>query len=161
MKAIVAMCRNRVIGINDKLPWPPIKEDFKWFKEFTINKTIVIGKKTFDSLPKLKDRNCIVVIKPQPELSHIKNQSFINNNGMISKMMLFEEIINLPNNSELIIAGGAKTYSKFLPYITEFYVTHVNGDYPGNIHMPHFEHLFTNKEVVKEFDLHKVIKYSK
>ena len=161
MKAIVAMSRNRCIGLNDKLPWPPIKEDFKWFKEFTLNKTIVIGKKTFDSLPKLKDRDCVVVIKPQPELSHIKNQHFVNNKGMTCKMMMFEEIINLPNTNELIVAGGAKTYNKFLPYIKEFYVTHINEAYPGDTYMPHFEHLFNNFELVKEFDGHKVIKYSK
>jgi len=48
-----------------------------------------------------------------------------------------------------------------LPYITEFYVTHVNGKYDGDTFMPPFEDLFTHKEVVKEFDLHKVIMYTK
>ena len=71
MKAIVAMGRNRVIGLNDKLPWPPIKEDFKWFKEFTINNTIVIGKKTFDTLPPLKDRNIIVITNSIKEFEFI------------------------------------------------------------------------------------------
>jgi dihydrofolate reductase len=48
-----------------------------------------------------------------------------------------------------------------LPYITEFYVTHVNGNYDGDTFMPPFEDLFTHQEVVKEFDGHKVVKYSK
>ena len=42
-----------------------------------------------------------------------------------------------------------------------FYVTHVNGSYDGDTYMPEFEHLFTIQEIVKEFDGHKVIKYTK
>ena len=61
----------------------------------------------------------------------------------------------------LIVAGGAKTYVNLLPYIDEFYVTHVNGSYEGDTFMSSFEHLFTNQEIVKEFDGHKVIKYTK
>jgi len=56
MKAIIAMAQNRVIGKNNGLPWPSIKEDFKWFKEFTMGKTLIVGKNTFDTLPLLKNR---------------------------------------------------------------------------------------------------------
>jgi len=69
--------------------------------------------------------------------------------------------MELDKDPDIIVAGGAKTYVRLLPYITEFYVTHVNGTYEGDTFMPPFEDLFTNKEVVKEFDLHKIIKYSK
>ena len=152
MKAIVAMGRNRVIGLNDKLPWPPIKEDFKWFKEFTINNTIVIGKKTFDTLPPLKDRNIIVIT------NSIKESVSVNCNTN-TKYIFTNKLDTIPKDA--IIAGGSTIYKLFLPQITEFYVTHINGDYPGDTYLPHFEHLFTNKEVVKEFDGHKVIKYTK
>ena len=70
-------------------------------------------------------------------------------------------IFELKNNPDIIVAGGAKTYVRLLPYITEFYVTHVNGSYEGDTFMPPFEDLFTQQEVVKEFDGHKVVKYSK
>ena len=53
MKAILAMAKNRVIGKNGKLPWPSIKNDFKWFQEFTTGKKIIVGKNTFDTLPLL------------------------------------------------------------------------------------------------------------
>ena len=66
MKAIAAMSKNRCVGKNKGLPWPSIKEDFKWFKEFTMGKTLILGKNTFDTLPKLKDRECMVIVKPQP-----------------------------------------------------------------------------------------------
>ena len=49
----------------------------------------------------------------------------------------------------------------FLPYITEFYVTHIKGTYDADTYMIPFEHLYNKQEVVKEFDGHRVIKYTK
>ncbi len=60
-----------------------------------------------------------------------------------------------------IVAGGAKTYELLMPYVTELFVTHVRGNYDGDVFMPLFEHLFSNQTVVKEFDGHKVIRYNR
>jgi dihydrofolate reductase len=164
MKAIIAIAKNRVIGKNGGLPWPSIKEDFKWFKEFTTGKKLIVGKNTFDTLPLLKNREILVLTRMVEELdAYVQNQYFVNNNGLSGKMIDIRDVIifELKNNPDIIVAGGAKTYVRLLPYITEFYVTHVNGSYDGDTFMPPFEDLFTNKEIVKEFDGHKVIKYSK
>jgi dihydrofolate reductase len=157
MKAILAMAKNRVIGKDGGLPWSSIKEDFKWFKEFTTGKKLIVGKNTFDTLPMLKNREIFVLTRRIEELSEIPNQYLINKNDLTGKII--SDISDL--DSDIIVAGGAKTYVRLLPYITEFYVTHVNGSYEGDTFMPPFEDLFTNKEVVKEFDGHKVIKYTK
>jgi dihydrofolate reductase len=157
MKAILAMAKNRVIGKDGGLPWPSIKNDFIWFKEFTTGKKLIVGKNTFDTLPMLKNREIFVLTRRIEELSEIPNQYLINKNDLTGKII--SDVSDL--DSDIIVAGGAKTYVRLLPYITEFYVTHVNGSYEGDTFMPPFEDLFTNKEVVKEFDLHKVIKYSK
>jgi hypothetical protein len=87
----------------------------------------------------------------------------VNNNAMTGQMITMEDVESYSRfrKGYLIVAGGAKTYVKLLPYITEFYVTHVNGNYDGDTFMPPFEDLFTQQEVVKEFDGHKVVKYSK
>ena len=164
MKAIVAMAKNRVIGKNSALPWPSIKEDLNHFKEFTTGKTLIVGKNTFDTLPLLKNRECLVLTKPVEAIdAYITNQYLVNNNAMTGQMITMEDVESYSRfrKDYLIVVGGAKTYVKLLPYITEFYVTHVNGNYDGDIFMPAFEHLFDHQEVVKEFDLHKVIKYSK
>jgi len=164
MKAIIAMAQNRVIGKNGGLPWPSIKEDFKHFKEFTMGKTLIVGKNTFDTLPLLKNRECLVLTKPVEAIdAYITNQYLVNNNAMTGQMITMEDLESYSEfrKDYLIVAGGAKTYVKLLPYITEFYVTHVNGTYDGDVFMPPFEDLFTNQEVVKEFDGHKVVKYSK
>ena len=151
------MAKNRVIGKDGGLPWPSIKNDFIWFKEFTTGKKLIVGKNTFDTLPMLKNREIFVLTRRIEELSEIPNQYLINKNDLTGKII--SDVSDL--DSDIIVAGGAKTYVRLLPYITEFYVTHVNGTYDGDTFMPPFEDLFTNKEVVKEFDLHKVIKYSK
>ena len=163
MKAIIAMAENRVIGKNGGLPWPSIKEDFKWFKEFTMGNTLIVGKNTFDTLPLLKNRECLVLVKEDKIMAANPNQYLVNNNSMTGQLITMTDIESYSQfrKDYLIVAGGAKTYVKLLPYITEFYVTHVNGNYDGDTFMPEFEHLFTNKEVVKEFDLHKVIMYTK
>ena len=163
MKAIIAMAQNRVIGKNNGLPWPSIKEDFKWFKEFTMGKTLIVGKTTFDTLPLLKNRECLVLTKPVEAIdAYITNQYMVNNNAMTGQMITMEDVESYSRfrKDYLIVVGGAKTYVKLLPYITEFYVTHVNGNYDGDTFMPEFEHLFAHQEVVKEFDGHKVIKYT-
>lgn len=163
MKAIIAMAKNRVIGKNGGLPWSPIKEDFKHFKEFTVGNTIVVGKNTFDTLPLLKNRECLVLVKEDKIMVTNPNQYLVNNNSMTGQLVTMKDIESYSQfkRDYLIVAGGAKTYIKLLPYITEFYVTHVNGTYDGDTFMPEFEHLFTNQEVVKQFDGHKVIKYTK
>jgi len=164
MKAIIAMAQNRVIGKNGGLPWPNIKEDFKHFKEFTMGKTLIVGKNTFDTLPLLKNRECLILTRPVESIdAYITNQYMVNNNAMTGQMITMEDVESYSRfrKGYLIVAGGAKTYVKLLPYITEFYVTHVNGTYDGDTFMPPFEDLFTQQEVVKEFDGHKVVKYSK
>ena len=162
MKAIIAMAENRVIGKNGGLPWPSIKEDFKHFKEFTMGNTLIVGKNTFDTLPLLKNRECLVLVKEDKIMAANPNQYLVNNNSMTGKLITMTDIESYSQfrKDYLIVAGGAKTYIKLLPYITEFYVTHVNGNYDGDTFMPPFEDLFTHKEVVKEFDGHKVIMYS-
>ena len=164
MKAIVAMAKNRVIGKNGGLPWPSIKEDFKHFKEFTTGKTLIVGKNTFDTLPLLKNRECLVLTKPVEAIdAYITNQYLVNNNAMTGQMITMEDVESYSEfrKDYLIVAGGAKTYVKLLPYIKEFYVTHINGTYEGDTFMPPFEDLFTHQEVVKEFDRHKVVVYTR
>ena len=163
MKAIMAMSENRCIGKENKIPWY-VPNDFKWFKEFTMGKTLIVGKTTFDTLPLLKNRECLVLTKPVEAIdAYITNQYLVNNNAMTGQMITMEDVESYSRfrKDYLIVVGGAKTYVKLLPYITEFYVTHVNGNYDGDTFMPEFEHTFSNKEVVKEFDGHKVIMYTK
>jgi len=157
MKAILAMSENRAIGKNGALPWPSIKEDFKWFKEFTMGKILIVGHTTFTTLPTLKNRNLIVLTR----MVYPDTYDPINNMAFCYRDK--DNIVNLDSShkGELIVIGGAKTYELFLPYITEFYVTHIKGTYDADTYMIPFEHLYNKQEVIKEFDGHRVIKYTK
>lgn len=158
MKAIAAMDENRGIGKDRQLPWPIIKEDFRFFKEFTTNKILIVGHNTFNTLPPLRNRNIVILTKYSEEYEEVYdpvyNYAYCYRN--------FQGILDINDGQpNLICAGGAKTYQLFLPYITEFYVTHVKGIHDADTFMPPFEHLFTKQDPVKEFDGHHIIRYSK
>ena len=154
MKAIAAMSENRVIGNKGQIPWR-ISNDFKWFKEFTFNKTILVGSNTYKTLPILPNRKILV-------LSNKLNDTWYNVATDTSMAVVcLDEVYALDKTREIIIAGGAKVYSLFLSQITEFYVTHIKGEYEGDVFMPPFEHLFSKQELVKTFGEHKVVKYAK
>lgn len=179
MKAIMAMSENRAIGKSGGIPWSPIKNDFKWFKEFTLGKNIVVGHSTFQTLPPLKGRNIYFISRPKPitpnDIPVGDYNHHVNAHGTVGRRICYyQEVIYGQTTVDMmtgyesqwqmtdpVIAGGAKMYELFLPYITEFYVTHIKGSYDADTFMPPFEHLFSKQEVVKEFDEHKVVKYTK
>ena len=148
------MSENRGIGNKGQIPWKN-SEDFKWFKEFTLNKTILVGSKTYLSLPILPNRKMLV-------LSNSLVDSFYNAvKDTAMATVSSGEVTLLAKSREIIVAGGAQVYKLFLPQITEFYVTHIEGNYETDIFMPPFEHLFNKTEVIREFKSGKVIKYSR
>jgi dihydrofolate reductase len=178
MKAILAMSENRAIGKNGALPWPSIKEDFKHFREFTMGKNLVVGHSTFMTLPPLKGRNIYFISRPKAKTPDDVPTGdygyYTNSHGTVGKRLWYiNDVISGIANVDMfgkeshwkledpIIAGGAKTYELFLPYITEFYVTHVKGVYDADTYMIPFEHLYNKQEVIKEFDGHRVVKYTK
>lgn len=153
MKAIMAMAKNRCVGKDNKIPWH-YREDFQWFKEFTVNKSIVIGKSTYKGLPLLKNRTIWVLSKTIQEYAGALISS---NESTMYHYTSNPDII--PN--DCIIAGGKSIYELFMPNITEFYVTHIDREYDGDTFMLPFEHLFNSQKIVKEFDFGKVICYNK
>lgn len=118
MKAIVAHDKNLGIGINDKLPWF-FKKELAWFKMATLNHTIIMGRKTFDSLPGiLPGRKHVVITSNQ--LESTENVEF----------MSFEEALETYQNDEYcFVIGGATIYKLFSPYIKKMFVTEINGEY--------------------------------
>ena len=172
MIAIAAMSKNRVIGNKGTIPWH-VKEDFQWFKEFTMGKTLVMGRRTYDSIPPLKGRKiCVLSSNPLTMwddcvLSKKSDRLYVRT----TRSFISELEEDLSSDRELtdkdetwinsVVAGGAKTYTLLLPYITKFYVTHIDGEYEGDTFMSPFEHLLPIQEIIKEFGSHKVVKYSK
>lgn len=126
MKAIVAVDLNWGIGYNGNL-LQRIPEDMKFFKEKTINKIVIMGRETFESLPgkePLKDRVNIVLSK---------DESFNNEKLTICRSLddLFIEIQKY-DSEDLCVIGGESVYSQLIPYCREAYVTKIENTYKAD-----------------------------
>ena len=120
---IAAIAHNRVIGKNGKVPWY-IPEDLARFKQLTIGHTVVMGRKTFDSLDNpLPNRTNIVIT------SHVIN-------GVKSYPSLEFALQALKNETEVFIIGGGKVYADALKYADELRLTLVEKDVDGDTYFP-------------------------
>ncbi|MDO9181667.1 MAG: dihydrofolate reductase [Bacteriovorax sp.] len=109
------------IGLNNKLLWH-IPEDLKNFKKITSGKTLVMGRKTFESIGKpLPDRRNIV-LSNDPNLK-IAGVDIIND-----PLMAFDLVLENDDSdeSELVVIGGAEVFKIYLPYVQKIYLSKVN-----------------------------------
>lgn len=117
---IAAMDRNRTIGIGNKLPWR-LPAEMAFFKKMTIGKTVLMGRKTFESLPKpLVDRRNVVLTRQtdfHPEGCEIVHS--------------IKEALELYTAEELVVIGGADIYEQFLPFANQILLTKVEVDIEG------------------------------
>lgn len=113
---IVAVDSNGGIGKDNKLLWH-IPGDLKRFKEITTGKTVVMGRKTFESLPfknGLPNRKNIVLTRTPKEST--ENVTYINDINIV---------LNDNSKEEIFIIGGAEIYKLFMPYCNKLYLTQV------------------------------------
>lgn len=117
---IAAMDRNRTIGIGNKLPWR-LPAEMAFFTKSTLGKTVLMGRKTFESLPKpLKDRRNVVLTR--------QNDFHPEGCEIIHSM---EEALERMNDDELVVIGGADIYAQFLPYADKILLTEVDVEIEG------------------------------
>ena len=123
MKAIVAVDNNWAIGNEGKL-LEHIPEDMKFFKNKTINKVVVMGRETFESLPgmkPLKDRVNIVLTKNDK----IHRDDVIICNSIEQTIEKLKDY----NDDDIFIIGGESIYRQFLKHCDEVFVTKIQGEY--------------------------------
>ena len=129
LSIIVAMARNRTIGIHNTLPWR-IPEDLKHFKALTMGHHIIMGRKTFDSIGKPLLGRTTVVVTRNREL-HIA--------GCVIVHSLEEAMNACAGDEEIFVAGGAELYSQALPLANTLYLTEIQHDVDGDAHFPPFD----------------------
>lgn len=165
MQAIVALSEDLGIGYENTLPWPKIKEDFKWFKECTLNQKIIVGHTTEKTLPLLHKR--ILYILRHTESEWLCGGKYYANNKMYEKYYCTSKHVEqISINNDTWLCGGASIYKQFLPLCNTLFITHIKGIYPADTYFPYnltqINELFPNKEKIKEFPGgHEVIKYTK
>ena len=135
---IAAASNNNVIGDNNKLIWH-IPKDLMRFKELTLNHAVIMGRKTFESLPNpLPNRLNIVVTR---------NINY-NNNGIVVCKSIEEALTHCKNDSQPFIIGGGEIYTQTISIVDKIELTRVYKDYEGDAYFPEIpEEKF---ELVKE-----------
>jgi len=127
MSYVVAVSRNGVIGREGGLPWH-ISSDLKRFKEITMGKPVVMGRKTWESLPRkpLPGRRNIVITRQRdfaPEGAEVAADA--------------REALRLCGDApEVAVIGGGEIYRLFWPMVDRLYLTEVDLDVEGDTHFP-------------------------
>lgn len=135
LSLIVAMAQNRVIGINNNLPWH-LSEDLKYFKRVTMGKPIIMGRKTFESIGKpLPGRTNIVVTRNQKYTADgIKVVHSLD-----EAIQLCENIALIDESEEALVIGGAELYQQALTRAERLYLTEVHAEVHGDAFFPEFD----------------------
>ncbi len=126
---IAALNRKRVIGKDGKLPWH-ISEDLKRFKRLTVGHTVLMGRKTFESMgkPLTERRNVVLTSKKIP--------------GVETYPTITEALSALKDEEKIFVIGGGKIFEQFLDKVSDLFLTIVDDDVDGDTFFPSYEHLF-------------------
>lgn len=127
---IVAIAKNLAIGKDNDLLWH-IPDDLKRFKKITTGHTIIMGKRTFYSLPKrpLPDRRSIVITDVPGELIE----------GCEMAWSIDDAVSKCNPAEENFIIGGASVYRQFLPLADRLYLTRVHTPFIGDVFFPEMD----------------------
>lgn len=127
---IWAMADDRVIGIENRLPWK-LPADMKWFRLHTLGKPIVMGRKTFESFGG----------KPLPQRTNIvitKDENY-QADGIVVVHSIEEALSAAGDVEEVMIIGGMSFYKQMLPQADKLYMTLIHENFEGDAWFPEFD----------------------
>ncbi|NRT78685.1 dihydrofolate reductase [Clostridium beijerinckii] len=140
---IVAIAKDNVIGKDNKLLWH-ISEDLKRFKKITTGKKMIMGRKTFESLPGiLPNREHIVLTRDNN--FNVDSDKVTIEHDFNSVLQRYSEC-----EDEVFVIGGAEIYKQFLPYAKKLYLTKVDEEFEGDTYFPGINHSNYNTEYTSE-----------
>ncbi|MBL7544925.1 MAG: dihydrofolate reductase [Bdellovibrionaceae bacterium] len=146
LSLVAAMAKNRTIGKDNTLIWH-LPEDLEFFKTTTKNKIMVMGRKTFDSLPKvLPGRFHIVISRTLSPSTHERVHFVTSVDQAIAKS---SELIAQGWDKEVCIIGGAEIYKLFIPLANRIYLTELNRNFDGDTFFPEFDKSQFRDELLK------------
>lgn len=127
---IAAMTDERVIGVENRLPWR-LPADMRWFRRHTLGKPIIMGRKTFESL------GC----RPLPERRNIvvTHDRAFRAEGIVIAHSIEEALAEAADCAEAMIIGGASFYAQLLPRADRLYLTWVHAPIRGDAWFPAFD----------------------
>ena len=124
---IVAVSENNVIGAENKIPWY-IKEDIKRFKQLTLNHPVIMGRRTYESIP--------LKFRPLPDRKNIVLSKNLKSSEGIYVAEDIEEALRLAEGKNTHIIGGRSVYELFLPISNRIELTRIHKNFEGDIFFP-------------------------
>ncbi|WP_308567715.1 dihydrofolate reductase [uncultured Eubacterium sp.] len=138
---IAAVGKNLELGKNNDLIWH-FKEDMRFFKETTTDHTVVMGRKTFESLPKALPNRRNIVISSNPD--------YVAEGAEV--VTDINDIYSLAENDEVFIIGGGKIYSRFINDADKLYLTEIDAAQPSaDVYFPSFDKAEYVREVINNY----------
>lgn len=133
LSLIAAMASNRVIGRDNRLPWH-LSADLKRFKRLTLGHTLVMGRKTFESIGRpLPGRSTIVVTRQEGYAARFAPDT-------VRVVHSVEEALDLSReDTEVFIAGGGDIFQQTLPVADRLYLTIIEEAFPGDAYFPEYD----------------------
>lgn len=139
---IAAIGRNNELGRNNDLIWH-FHDDMVFFRKTTTGSTVIMGRKTFESLPKvLPNRRNIVITS---------NQRLVIDGA--ETVYSVEEALEASEKDDVFIIGGGKIYGEFLKYADKLYLTEVEAECKeADTYFPDFNKAEWNREIIAEYE---------
>ena len=126
---IVAMAANRVIGRDNALPWR-LPDDLRRFKRLTLGHTLVMGRKTWESIGRPLPGRAILVVTRQERY---------DTPAGVSVARSVEEALEIAQGDEVFIAGGEEIFRQTIGRADRLYLTRIDKDFPGDTFFPEFD----------------------
>ena len=161
LSIIVAKAKNNIIGKDNSMLWK-LPDDLKRFKEKTIGHTIIMGRKTFESLKEkspLYGRKNIVLTT---------NKSYDAKGAVVCASV--EEVLDAVkdyDDNDIYVIGGGEIYKEFLPYCDVAHITKIDYKYDADTYLENLDknsewHITANSEEKTYFDIvYEFVKYEK
>lgn len=137
LTAIACMSANRVIGAAGGIPWH-IPEDMRFFKARTIGHTVIMGRRTWESLPS----------RPLPNRRNIVMSRHLLDPPGVEIAMSLRHLQLLLRGEPAFVIGGADIYRLMMPWTTEVLLTVLDAEHEGDTYMPEFEDQFEAPEII-------------
>lgn len=148
LSIIVAKAKNNIIGKENQLIWH-LPADLKHFKEITSGHTIIMGRKTFESLGRVLPNRKHIVFSQNPDFK-VNDE----NVQIVHSMLEIQQYIE--SEEENFVIGGAMIYNLLMPHVKKMYVTEIEEEFEGDAFFPRI-----NPEIWEEISREKGIKDEK
>jgi len=128
IRLIAALATDRVIGMENAMPWH-LPGDLAWFKRNTLNKPVIMGRKTFESIGRPLPGRLNIVISSKPG----------EHEGVTWVTSVDAALAAAGDVEEVMVMGGGRVYEQLLPKANRLYLTHIDAEVEGDTHFPDYE----------------------